>query len=73
MELIDALNYDRILNETRALIGDPDDITKQLKYLFEVFGDVEPSFQINFSMVSDAQATRTLDLFTREVMPRFAS
>ena len=73
VELIDALNYDRIVNETRALIGDPDDITRQLKYLYEVFGDVEPSFQVNFSMISDAQATRTLELFARDVMPRFSS
>ena len=72
VELIDALNYDRILNESRALVGDPDDIVRQLQYLYEVFGDVEPSFQVNFSMISDAQATRTLELFARDVMPRFA-
>ena len=55
------------------MIGDPDDIEKQIRYIYEVFGNVEPSFQVNFSMITDEQAKRTVNLFAREVMPRFST
>ena len=70
-QLLNELSYERILGETRALIGDPDDVAKQLTYIRDTFGDVYPSFQINFGMMEKARARRSIELFAKHVMPQF--
>jgi alkanesulfonate monooxygenase SsuD/methylene tetrahydromethanopterin reductase-like flavin-dependent oxidoreductase (luciferase family) len=70
LELND-ITYERVLDETRALIGDPDDVARQLTYIRDTFGEVYPSFQINFGMMDKAKARRSVELFARHVMPRF--
>ena len=70
-QLLNEITYERILAETRALIGDPDHVTKQLEWVRKTFGEVSPSLQINFGMMEKAKARRTLELFARHVMPRF--
>ena len=55
----------------QALIGTPDEVVEQLRYHLEVFGEFEPSMQINFGGISDAEAFRTLELFASRVMPNF--
>ena len=39
----------------------------------DVFGDFEPSIQINFGGIPDKEALRTLELFAAHVMPKFRS
>jgi hypothetical protein len=38
----------------------------------ELFGEHEPSLQVTYGGVTDAEAFRTLDLFARHIMPAFA-
>jgi natural product biosynthesis luciferase-like monooxygenase protein len=70
-QLLGEITYERILDETRALIGDPDDLVRQLTWARETFGEVYPSLQVNFGMMEKAKARRSLELFARHVMPRF--
>jgi natural product biosynthesis luciferase-like monooxygenase protein len=70
-EMLEAITFERVLDETRALIGDPDDVRRQLAYVRETFGEVYPSFQVNFGMLPKTRALRTLELFASHVMPAF--
>ncbi|MEK7878764.1 MAG: LLM class flavin-dependent oxidoreductase [candidate division NC10 bacterium] len=70
-QLLNDLSYERILAETRALIGDPDEVAKQLTYIRDTFGEVYPSFQINFGMMEKEKARRSIELFAKHVMPKF--
>jgi len=54
-----------------AYVGTPAEVVEQVRYTREIFGEVEPSMQINFGGISTAEAMRTLELFAREVMPAF--
>ena len=60
-----------MLDETRAIIGDPGDVATQLAYVRHTFGEVYPSFQINFGMMEKPRARRSLELFARHVMHNF--
>jgi len=64
---------DSMIRDHQALIGTPDDVVEQLRYYVDCFGEFESSMQINFGGISEAAATRTLDLFARHVMPRFGA
>ena len=70
-QLLNDITYERVLDETRAIIGDPDDVARQLTYIRQTFGDVYPTFQINFGMMDKAKAQRSIELFARHVMPSF--
>jgi hypothetical protein len=48
-------------------------VVEQLAYQIEVFGEIEPSMQINFGGNGDPEALRTLELFADRVMPKFSS
>ena len=60
-----------MLAETRALIGDPEEVARQLTYICDTFGEVYPSFQVNFGMMEKAKARRSIELFAKHVMPHF--
>ena len=70
-QMLNDLTYERVLDETRALIGDPDDVARQLAYIRDTFGEVYPTFQINFGMMEKATAQRSIELFAQHVMPHF--
>jgi natural product biosynthesis luciferase-like monooxygenase protein len=70
-QMLNDITYDRVLGETRAIIGDPEDVAEQLTYIRDTFGEVYPSFQINFGMMDKARARRSIELFAQHVMPRF--
>ena len=55
-----------------AYVGTPAEVIEQVRDTRELFGDVEPSMQINFGGMPTAEARRTLELFAHEVMPAFA-
>ena len=69
--MLNDITYERVLAETRAVIGDPDDVAEQLTYIRNTFGEVYPTFQINFGMMERARARRTIELFAEHVMPEF--
>ena len=66
--MLNDITYERVLDETRAIIGDPDDAARQLTYIRETFGDVYPTFQINFGMMEKPKARRSMELFARHVI-----
>jgi natural product biosynthesis luciferase-like monooxygenase protein len=70
-QMLNDITYERVLDETRAIIGDPDDVARQLGYIRDTFGEVYPTFQINFGMMEKALAQRSIELFARHVMPHF--
>ena len=72
VEAIRAQTAQKLIDGHTALVGTPDEVAEQMAYLRTVLGDFEPSLQINFGGMSDAPAFRTLELFAREVVPRFA-
>jgi natural product biosynthesis luciferase-like monooxygenase protein len=72
VNILDAITYDRVLKEGRALIGDPIEVAAQMRALSAQFGPVEPSLQVMYGDISEAAARRSLDLFATEVMPRLA-
>jgi alkanesulfonate monooxygenase SsuD/methylene tetrahydromethanopterin reductase-like flavin-dependent oxidoreductase (luciferase family) len=72
-QMLHDITYERVLDETRAIIGDPDDVARQLTRVRDTFGEVYPSFQVNFGTMDKARARRSLELFARHVMPSFPS
>ena len=70
-QMLAEITYERVLDETRAIIGDPEDAARQIAYVRDTFGDVHASFQINFGVMEEARARRSIELFARHVMPRF--
>jgi natural product biosynthesis luciferase-like monooxygenase protein len=73
VESIARTTIESMVRDRQALIGTPDDVVEQLRYHHTMFGEFEPSMQINFGGTSEAEARRTLELFSRHVMPTFAS
>jgi natural product biosynthesis luciferase-like monooxygenase protein len=73
VESIARTTIESMLDNHQALIGTPDDVVEQLRYHVDLFGEFEPSVQINFGGTGETEALRTLELLARHVMPRFAS
>ena len=73
VDSIAKTTVESMLEGQQALIGTPDEVAEQLRYHLELFGEIEPSMQINFGGMSDREAFRTLELFASRVMPRFAA
>src|SRR5262245_1944867 len=69
VNILDAITYERVLAESRALIGDPAEVAAQMRILLAQFGPVEPSLQVMFGDIPAAAARRSLELFATEVMP----
>jgi alkanesulfonate monooxygenase SsuD/methylene tetrahydromethanopterin reductase-like flavin-dependent oxidoreductase (luciferase family) len=70
-QMLNDVTYERVLDETRALIGNPEEVAEQLMYIRDTFGEVYPSFPINFGMMDQAKARRSMELFAKHVLPRF--
>ena len=70
VESIAATTLESMLQDRQALIGTPEDVVEQLRYYRDVFGEFEPSMQINFGGIGHAEASRTLELFAGRVMPK---
>jgi alkanesulfonate monooxygenase SsuD/methylene tetrahydromethanopterin reductase-like flavin-dependent oxidoreductase (luciferase family) len=71
VESIARTTLESMLEGHQALIGTPEEVVEQLAYQIEVFGEIEPSMQINFGGSDEDEALRTLELFAGRVMPRF--
>jgi len=72
VESIARTTLESMLEGHQALIGTPEEVVEQLAYQVEAFGEIEPSMQINFGGLGEAEAIRTLELFADRVMPRFS-
>jgi alkanesulfonate monooxygenase SsuD/methylene tetrahydromethanopterin reductase-like flavin-dependent oxidoreductase (luciferase family) len=71
-ERLQALTYDRVLGEGRALIGDAGTVLEHLCHLRQLFGPIQPEMQVMFGDMDRAQAQRSVELFGREVLPAVA-
>ena len=59
------------LDNRTAFVGTPDDVVEHINYLRGLFGEMEPSMQVTFGNISEAEAMRTIELFAKYVMPHF--
>ncbi len=73
VESIARTTIESMLEDHQALIGTPEEVIEQLEYHIDVFGEFEPSMQINFGGIGDKEALRTLELFASRVMPTVLS
>src|SRR5215470_5173013 len=53
VESIAATTPESMLESHAALVGSPDDVIEQLQFIRDVFGEVEPSLQINFGGIRE--------------------
>jgi alkanesulfonate monooxygenase SsuD/methylene tetrahydromethanopterin reductase-like flavin-dependent oxidoreductase (luciferase family) len=72
VQAISAQTPEGNIEKRYAFVGTPDEVIEQIKYMRELFGEHEPSLQVTYGGVTDAEAFRTLDLFARHIMPAFA-
>ena len=70
-QMLAEITYERVLDETRAIIGAPEDAGRQIAHVRDTFGEVHPSFQINFGVMEEPRARRSIELFASHVRPRF--
>jgi natural product biosynthesis luciferase-like monooxygenase protein len=73
VESIIATTPDSMLENRTALVGSPEEVIEQVAVVRDVFGEVEPSMQINFGGIAETEAFRTLELFAARVMPKFVT
>ena len=66
-------NYGKMIEGKVAYVGPPAEVIDQVRFTREIFGEVEPSMQINFGGIVEDEAARTLELFAKHVMPRFSA
>jgi alkanesulfonate monooxygenase SsuD/methylene tetrahydromethanopterin reductase-like flavin-dependent oxidoreductase (luciferase family) len=70
--LVDRFTFTQMVDERRLYVGTPDEVAEQFAWTRELFGDAEPSIQVNFGNLSEAEGRRTLELMAAHVVPRFA-
>jgi alkanesulfonate monooxygenase SsuD/methylene tetrahydromethanopterin reductase-like flavin-dependent oxidoreductase (luciferase family) len=70
--LVDRFTFEQMIDERRLYVGTPDEVADQFAYTSELFGNAEPSIQINFGNLSEAEGRRTIELLAQNVFPRFA-
>ena len=72
IELLSKENFESQVAKGCAWVGTPDDIRKAISaYNAQVDGFESASLQVNFGMISQADAERSMRLFAQEVMPHF--
>ena len=65
-------NIDSLIKSCAAWVGSPDEVCAQIARYHEACGGFDfASMQVNFHMVPAHEALRSIELFAREVMPRF--
>ena len=65
-------NFENTLARGAAWVGTPKTIIEQIKEFRSTIGDIEVgSFQVNFSNMPVDLAEKSLENFSRDVMPHF--
>ena len=73
VESVLSTTPESMLENRTALVGSPEEVVEQIAFVRNVFGEVEPSMQINFGGIPEREAMRTLELFAGRVMPNFSA
>lgn len=71
-KLLKAMTFEKIIEEKRAAIGTPDDVYKTIKEVTDYFSCGHLTLQHFFGGISANDTRKTMELFAREVAPRFA-
>ena len=67
-------SFESQLAQGAVWVGSPDSISEQIAAYNDAVGEFEiASMQVNFAGLPYDVATRSLDLFGREVLPRFST
>jgi alkanesulfonate monooxygenase SsuD/methylene tetrahydromethanopterin reductase-like flavin-dependent oxidoreductase (luciferase family) len=69
--LVDRFTFEQMIDERRLYVGTPDEVAAQFAYTRKLFGNAEPSIQINFGNPTEAEGRRTLELLAQHVFLRF--
>ena len=67
--LVDRFTYEQMVDERRLYVGTPDEVAAQFAWTRELFGEAEPSIQVNFGSLTEADGRRTLELMAAHVLP----
>jgi alkanesulfonate monooxygenase SsuD/methylene tetrahydromethanopterin reductase-like flavin-dependent oxidoreductase (luciferase family) len=73
VDAVRAQTAEKLMDGHTALVGTPNEVAEELRYLHSVLGDFEPSMQMNFGGMRDAEALRTVELFSTRVVPELAA
>jgi len=71
VESITSQTWKTNVDGKTAFVGSPDDIVEHVRYLQELYGEIEPSMQVTFGNITTQEALRTVELFAKHVMPHF--
>ncbi|MBA3329112.1 MAG: LLM class flavin-dependent oxidoreductase [Solirubrobacterales bacterium] len=69
---LEAMTFDRVLDEGRALIGSPETIGRRLEELLALFGPMGLECNVLFGELEHEKAERSIELYGREVLPELA-
>jgi alkanesulfonate monooxygenase SsuD/methylene tetrahydromethanopterin reductase-like flavin-dependent oxidoreductase (luciferase family) len=74
IEFLSKESFESQVEKGGAWVGTPDDIRRSIASYDEQVGGFESaSLQVNFGMIGQADAERSMALFAREVMPHFSN
>ncbi len=68
VEAITSQTATKLIEGHTAFVGTPDEVVEEIAYLRGMLGEFEPSLQINFGGMKDAEAFRTLELWGKHVL-----
>jgi alkanesulfonate monooxygenase SsuD/methylene tetrahydromethanopterin reductase-like flavin-dependent oxidoreductase (luciferase family) len=68
--LIDAMTWEKVEREHRAIVGDPEEALDKVQYIVDKFGECEMSFQFHFGGIAAEKAIHSIRLFAEKVNPR---
>lgn len=69
VQAIRGNSYEHVLRTNKVLIGSPKEVAAQVAYIWSLYGEFEPSLQVNFGAIPYDRALRSLELFARQVVP----
>jgi alkanesulfonate monooxygenase SsuD/methylene tetrahydromethanopterin reductase-like flavin-dependent oxidoreductase (luciferase family) len=70
--LVGSFTFEQMVDERRIFVGTPDEVAEQFAWARGLFGPAEPSIQVNFAALGEADGRRTLELMAAHVLPRLA-
>ncbi|MEU3947710.1 LLM class flavin-dependent oxidoreductase [Streptomyces sp. NPDC029526] len=68
---VNSANFDKQVDEGKALVGSPEQVRAQLRQVREWYGDCTVSLQVISGNMPYEESARTMRLFAGEVMPGF--
>ncbi|MGW4781906.1 LLM class flavin-dependent oxidoreductase [Streptomyces filamentosus] len=70
---VNSANFDKQVDEGKALVGSPEQVRAQVRQIREWYGDCTVSLQVISGNMPYEESVRTMRLFAQEVMPEFTA